>query len=233
MNPRGLKETALFVLISLFLATGASGALFEGSSSGVFVDPSAQESAFVTGTGTNHFTWGIPATSSDTSSSLHMAGAASFGADADTVFSFGTLTYLNGTIASGTGATGVDLLLTLHLSSPLAGAGNFTFPMRLINTTNTEDPWASADYVNFQAAADPAGVRYDGVDYTLEFLGFGNVTSNGYSLVNGFHVYEDLSASADLLGRFTERTEPVPEPGTLILLGSGLAGLVGFGRKGK
>jgi hypothetical protein len=51
----------------------------------------------------------------------------------------------------------------------------------------------------------------------------GNFDSSFSNLMGGFA--GTGTGSAD--------TAPIPEPGTLLLLGSGIAGLVGFGRRGR
>jgi hypothetical protein len=42
---------------------------------------------------------------------------------------------------------------------------------------------------------------------------------------------DDLESDGAIKGYVAERVAPVPEPGTIMLLGSGLIGLAGWGRK--
>jgi hypothetical protein len=172
----------------------------------------------VSGVGTDHFEWGegypLP-------SYLDFTGS-SFDTETENIFSFGDLEYYNGTIISGTGAESVDLSVTLDLSTP-TGIESFDYQFGLINTPNTPDPAASADYVIFPNALPTNTFLVDGVDYTLELIGFGEVSGGGYSIIDEFHVLEGSSARAQLLGRITSNIpQSVPEPSTVtsLLFGS-------------
>ncbi len=203
-----------------------------GSSSGVFTNPSGPSGMLVSGVGTSSFAWGNAVPFGSAPSRLTFAGNI-FNTQTGSVFSFGALSYFNGTIAGGTQADGVDLDVQLALTAPSGINQNFTYNLGLINTVNTGDPNASADIVQFQTIFPTSSFMTGGVNYTLEFLGVGSIFpgGSGFSTLNQFHVFEGARANADLLGRITAdfpnnpNPAPVPEPGTFILFGSGLVGL--------
>jgi hypothetical protein len=138
------------------------------------------------------------------------------------------LTYYNGTIKGDSGATTVDLTITLEVDvngqtfNPF-----FDFTFELVNSQNVAgDEWGSADFVEI---VDPRASRplvFN--DYEFEFrVEFGNATSNGFGAFDEFHVLENKSASVDVFGTFinlglvTENTSPLEggntisiEPGT-------------------
>ena len=63
-------------------------------------------------------------------------------------FELGHLFFRNGTIQSTSGATWVDIVLTVAFAPTLGiDPANVVFGYELINTTNTSDPVASADIV--------------------------------------------------------------------------------------
>jgi len=200
-----------------------------GESSGIFVNPTGPSTMQVTGVGTDYFTWGNGSPYNSPPSSLGYAGNL-FSVETDDVFSFGTLSYFNGTVYPGTEAYSVDLSVALSLTIPSGITQDFLYDLALINTPNTGDPNASADIVNFAGTQPDTFFTVDGVNYTLEFLGFGEITGPGFTTIDNFHVLEGRSASAQLLGRITVAS--VPEPTSLVLTGLGLAGL-GFSRRKK
>ena len=102
---------------------------------------------------------------------------------------------------------------SVSLSSPVA-AGPTAIPiqMNLINTPNTSDPVASADYVFLPGNLPPITLTsVGGAPITIEAAGFGNATANGFTAINQFHVFEGASASADLFGRIAVRSSR-PKP---------------------
>lgn len=134
-----------------------------GTVTATFANPSPA-SATVGGVGTNSFSWGI---GMPDQSSLTFAGA-NFDSAPQTPFKLGTITYHNGQISGDSGADSVDFSAMLNFTN----ISEMNFPLKttftLINTPNTDDPVASADYVTLG-------------DY-------------GYT----FHVYEGYTATADL-----------------------------------
>ncbi|MBL9154314.1 MAG: prepilin-type N-terminal cleavage/methylation domain-containing protein [Verrucomicrobiales bacterium] len=119
-------------------------------------------------------------------------------------FQIGSLGYYNGTILGGTGADRVDLTMRLDLTiGGVAFRPDFSFVFDLVNTVNTADAWASADFVR---VADPVARQIFAVnDYEYEFdIEFGRTTSLGYSRFDEFHVLENAWASAELFGRLID-----------------------------
>jgi len=76
-----------------------------------------------------------------------------------------------------------------------------------------------------------AGVfEIGGVLYTLE-LSFADTP--GGPAINEFITQEENSNKANIFGRFTSDTSSIPEPASLVLLGTGLLGLVGLRKRVK
>lgn len=200
---------------------------FQGTSSGIFVNPIGSSKMTTTGVGTNQFTWGTATgvNGHDRASSFGYAGEL-FNVDENDAFVLGSLTYFNGTIKSSTGAKTVDLDVSLDFSAPAGISGQFTFDLELINTNNSGDAISSADIVNIDNNAIYNYFSYGGIDYTLEFLGFGTLTGEGFSVNKSFSVIENESAQIDLIGRITSSPTAVPVPAAVWLFGSGIIGLI-------
>jgi hypothetical protein len=145
----------------------------KGTSTGSFVNPSPL-TAVVSGVGTNNFAWGIGQPSSSRLSFTPKL----FNPKPNEVFSIGKIDYFNGTIATRTGASSVNLLLDFTFDNAMENNQQLSAGLSLINTPNTSDPLASADFVSF--------------------------TSGGFT--SAFNVLEGSSASAELFARFVSGT---------------------------
>lgn len=146
---------------------------------------------------TTFFTWGR-STTSNPASSLLFAGQSFFDVSPGEQFLIGTLDYYNGTIASATQATAVELIMDLTFYDATEDT-TFDFAIDLLNTSNTSDPWASADYVKLQDVASELTQTINGREYFLK-LEFGETSSNGFSTIDEFHVLENAAARGSLFG---------------------------------
>lgn len=87
---------------------------------------------------------------------------------------------------------------------------------------NSED-WANMDiFLPWQTGA--YGKNPSDIHYALEI----NLTGNAELVNSGSLIHATLKCGNDLV---TGKAAPVPEPATMLLLGAGLVGLAGFGRK--
>lgn len=185
--------------------------------------------------GATAFQWGTPSSTSSYphASALWFQPLAVSNAAAETTFDLGYLYYRNGTIKSDSGASWVDLAMTLSFSQPLGlDPISVVFGNELVNTTNSRDPVASADIVTLKNLAAPLNFRDSaGNQYYLEltFKVDPDTIDGTLSSQEQFHVFEGTQGSATLMGRFT--VDPVgslgtnggvPEPSSALLGGIGL-----------
>jgi hypothetical protein len=197
-----------------------------GTSSGIFQNPvpgADNPTPTYAGVGTATFSWGA----GGDPSSMTYTPVSPFSGGLETPFTIGNLYYYNGSINPGSGADGVTLNLALTLTQPTGVSQVFLYTMQLVNTSNTGDPYASADYVILSTFPNST-FTIDSSTYTLT-LGFGTATGGGVVDNGGnyFHVYEDASASAPLIGTITSDISGVPDGGsTVALLAFGIAVLV-------
>lgn len=115
-------------------------------------------------------------------------------------FKVGELAYHNGTTFNDSHANGVQLLVKIALADP-AQAIEFALNFELVNTENTGDARASADYVRITNLTQNIGLTIDGINYAL-VLGFGGTDSFGFSTSNEFHVYEGATGTGAINGTF-------------------------------
>ena len=191
-----------------------------GNTDGVFRNPTGTSDMvtnLASGGSTPLFEWGETDNSSHYSESWMRYTGASFADIADGArFEIGELSYYNGTIKSDTGASTIDLLITLTVNvNGQTFRPFFDFTFELVNSPNVSgDDWGSADYVRI---VDPRADRtlvFN--DYEFEFhVEFGSSSSNGFAAFDEFHVLEDKSASVDVFGTFvnlglvTDNTSPL------------------------
>lgn len=134
-------------------------------------------------------------------------------------FEIGHLFYRNGTIKTTTGATAVDIAMTLSFSQPLGiDPISVVFGTNLINSPNSSDPIASADVVSLRDRVAPLEFTDAfGNTYYMELtFQVDQTTIDGtLSTADEFRVFEGGQGGATLLGRFT--TTPVGFSGQLVV----------------
>jgi len=204
----------------------AGAITFDGTSSGIFLNPAGGSGLVTTGNGTNFLTWGT-GVGGTWPSWLYFGGTNFAGVAPDQAFWLGGLSYFNGTVLSGTEAYLADFRTSLAFTNPDGLTRIFDFNFQLINTPNTADPIASADSVFFSPNLPTTSFNVDGIDYTLE-LAFWSV--DDFSNMDHFSVLEGETASASLIGKITAINPPsVPDTGsTLALMAIAVVGVGGL-----
>jgi hypothetical protein len=169
--------------------------------------------------------WGTGVPNPDVQSGLGFIGSAppSFNIDPGDIFQVGELQHFNNVISTGTAADSADLTIGLDF---LSGSGSFTFTFLIDETPNGPGPPASDDIITFPSSIPSETIDLGGTTYTLKLLGFGSAPDD---LLPDFISPEGGTNSAMLWAQIAP--PGVPEPATLILVGSGLIGLAGLGRK--
>lgn len=191
-----------------------------GTVNGVWVNPNPSGSPIVTsGVGTSTFTWGTPDGTAANNVNFNNGGG-NFSSTTETKFKVGTITYFNGTTASGTTPDSVDLALTLNFADPALGPVTSEYTFNIVTTSNTSDANASADYLNLPTAFSSTSFLIDGTTYNVKLADFENIVGDGFLPSDEFslHVREGGTASADLYAVVTTQTAAVPEPQNLALM---------------
>jgi hypothetical protein len=188
--------SALFALF--LLSSSAHASLISFETSGVFTNPTGN--TVVTGVNTSSFTTGM-GPRDEPLTRLDFSGK-QIDTSIDTVFSFGTLTFLNGVSFLGFAAEDVDLSLNFDFANPQSLLSNIVFAIDLIYVSNRLGDTPDEVRATQQQSDTPLFVQ-DSYEYFLSFEGFESIDDNGIIRDGALVVDERVGAQVNLLGEIT------------------------------
>jgi len=153
------------------------------------------------------FRWGTPAAGTLEQNSLTLTSGTFNRIAPDQEFQLGTLTYYNGTTASGTNATSVQVAVDLNMATPsVRETLNFTF--RLLSTPNLgQSADEDADFVWIPDVSTSFRTAIKGKQFEL-ILRFGEHGANGFTTIDTFHAHEGKELRGTIYGRLHEVGTP-------------------------
>jgi type II secretory pathway pseudopilin PulG len=184
------------------LVGGLENRLISGSSTGVFSHATGDANLatnLTSGRSDSFFRWGTAASSGTQANHAAFTGSLFDGVAVGDRFLLGNFEYHNGTTQYGTNATAVDFEVAISFMGGSV-TKTFDYSFGLFSTlNNTGTAAGDADYFRLTDIQSSGAVNIFGNNYTLA-LAFGQTTSNGFSTIDEFHIFENSTGTGELWG---------------------------------